>query len=323
MNNTKTPLDAYFQELFSQYGYYVFMIVGCANITNFAKQVKKTDPTAQIESLFKGTNRQFEDNLPHLVKVHAAFSPIFRQAFDQWWGRGRVNFFFLLSHHSFDEVRNHFREQFYCRCANGDLCSFEFYDPTVLKLFLRESSEHERTEWMGPADHIIGEIEGSHYIFQFPRPFPADFSAISPSDHDPVNCQWHMQSHHNKLFEMRQQKLDGLVGKIRASSFGLELSALYQGDEPSIIKCIEYGLGTAYSYWFRLPEDFTRFVEFMVQYDPEFDKYLTIQSELKYIKRPDSERLDEIEAKLITACQQELTDTQKLEKWARVAQEFS
>lgn len=66
---------------------------------------------------------------------------------------------YVLSRHSLTEIRKHFRDLFIVHNEEGEPMYFRFYDPRVIKTFLKTCEEKELKTFFGPVDTFIAEHE--------------------------------------------------------------------------------------------------------------------------------------------------------------------
>ena len=65
----------------------------------------------------------------------------------------------LLSAHSIDDLRRHFRRFLQARLPDGITALFRFYDPRVFNTYIRAAAPEERGPWFGLVDQY--SVEGS------------------------------------------------------------------------------------------------------------------------------------------------------------------
>ncbi|HYN40273.1 MAG TPA: DUF4123 domain-containing protein, partial [Thermoanaerobaculia bacterium] len=70
-----------------------------------------------------------------------------------------------------DVLRKHLRRQLIAQDGNGKRMYFRFYDPRVLRTYLRTATPPERAELFGPAESLWGVYgeAGAREVVGFPR----------------------------------------------------------------------------------------------------------------------------------------------------------
>ena len=88
---------------------------------------------------------------PWLAKVDVPLLDWIRATlWDEPWG------LFLEARATADVLRRHFRRQLAAEGPDGKRMYFRFYDPRVLRTYLRTATPSERAELIGPAESLWG-----------------------------------------------------------------------------------------------------------------------------------------------------------------------
>jgi hypothetical protein len=121
------------------------------------------EKTAEIGSkaipLFQGTRYEHYTSVsPYLVSVDPQVCDwIFVALRDTCWG------IFLLTKANAAELYQHFQQFLSVQLPDGSVCFFRYYDPRILKVYLRSCNVHELAEFFGPVRGFgILEERGIH-----------------------------------------------------------------------------------------------------------------------------------------------------------------
>lgn len=103
---------------------------------------------------------------PWLAKVDVPLLDWVRATlWDEPWG------LFLEARAAADVLRKHYRRQLIAEDGGGRRMYFRFYDPRVLRTYLRTTTPGERAALLGPAESIWGVYgePGARELVAFPR----------------------------------------------------------------------------------------------------------------------------------------------------------
>jgi hypothetical protein len=100
------------------------------------------------QSLYEGPKaEELAPYAPYLVEL-GADSPLLAALALRGLGKSFV--VFVTAARPFDEVRRHFRRFLMAEAEDGQEVYFRFYDPRVLRVFLRTCTREELAEFFGP-----------------------------------------------------------------------------------------------------------------------------------------------------------------------------
>ncbi len=110
------------------------------------------------DSLYQGMKGEtMADYAPYLVQIRAG-SLLLPRLVDEGWGDAWG--VYLTSKLPLREVRAHFRRMLFVHNEDlGALAYFRFYDPRVLRVFLRVATLRQEDELFGPVDRFFCEDE--------------------------------------------------------------------------------------------------------------------------------------------------------------------
>lgn len=116
-------------------------------------------------SLYEGPAADdYADFAPYLVELPKdtpLLEVLIREGWNNSWG------VFLTSRQPFAEVRKHFRRFLLAELPNGDEVLFRFYDPRVLRVYLRNCNVEETAAFFGPVTSFLIEGEEPGTLLRF------------------------------------------------------------------------------------------------------------------------------------------------------------
>ena len=109
------------------------------------------------QSLYEGPKGEaLAQQAPYLVQIPPQ-SPYLETLVKEGWGKSWG--VYLTSPQPFEEVRRHFRRFLLVKTEQGKELYFRFYDPRVLRVFLRTCNGDELTQFFGPIKAYLMEDE--------------------------------------------------------------------------------------------------------------------------------------------------------------------
>jgi len=116
-------------------------------------------------SLYVGTEaRDLASVAPYLVPL-SPDSQLLKTLMSDGWGKAWG--VFLQSAAGFEKTRQHLRAQLLTQTPAGHQLYFRYYDPRVLRAFMRVSNGAELRELFGPITHFIVEGEDPKTAIRF------------------------------------------------------------------------------------------------------------------------------------------------------------
>lgn len=122
----------------------LFAILDSCNNPQVAQKAMEVSQTAR--SLFRGIEeREYWAVAPYLIMVdELLFDWIVEHLWEKPWG------FFLTSEADIDSLRRHLRRFLIVEIPDGRKVLFRYYDPRILRPFLKSSSREELRRFFGP-----------------------------------------------------------------------------------------------------------------------------------------------------------------------------
>jgi hypothetical protein len=213
-----------------------------------------------VYSLYEGAKAQQLANFaPYIVDMHDERSPlegVVREGWGHSWG------VFCASPEEIPAVRKHFRRFLLVKDEGGKEMYFRFYDPRVLREFLRASSPAEKAAFFGPVTTYLLEGRDGGVL-----EFPAESAA--PKGPPQPGGEFVMTRAHMSAFSacMVQEFENRMVAHLRAA-YPLESGILSEAD---LRNSIRNGLAKAQRYGIDSETDVRRYLECMMLWGRDFD----------------------------------------------------
>lgn len=140
-----------------------FALLDAARVGGEMSEARALAPDAL--SLYKGLSEEsLSDVAPYVVPFEAS------SGFAAWLvakGGGKSWGVFIETRASIEEIHRHLRKFLLVRTEDGRELYFRFYDPRVLRIFLKTCSPGQLSDLFGPVTRYAAEDEQSKFMLVF------------------------------------------------------------------------------------------------------------------------------------------------------------
>jgi hypothetical protein len=121
----------------------------------------------RFQCLYSGSlSRSLQLAAPYLVQL-APDSRFFRMLVAEGWGRAWCSFVVARVDVTFKTLRDHFRTLLRVRDKHNQILVFRFYDPRVLRLYMRTCEPLETAQMLGPTQALACESGDGDALIEF------------------------------------------------------------------------------------------------------------------------------------------------------------
>jgi hypothetical protein len=135
----------------------LYCLLDCARDPRIGGICSETGDEA-VNLYFGSQAPEMADVAPHLCHLTTEGAPLPKLLAEGW---GRSWGYYLFSHHPPDTLVNHLRAWLLLDEEPAGSCFFRYYDPRILRHFLRACTAEEKRTFMGPIQQIV--VEGIHF----------------------------------------------------------------------------------------------------------------------------------------------------------------